>query len=94
MMNKAVNVKKKEIVMANTLEVIVGTNCPQGGDAGHGGVTILRLTNLGGTAMKGIVIEDSYGDTQEIHMEFYGDHEAYSLLEALKFAVKELENKL
>ena len=28
---------------ANILTVRVGTNCPQGGDSGHGGKTVLSL---------------------------------------------------
>lgn len=35
----------------NILKVDVGTNCPCGGDTGHGGRTLLRFTNEGSTDM-------------------------------------------
>jgi hypothetical protein len=47
-----INIAEKVISGANILRVQTGTNCPQGGDSGHGGRTILRLRDAAGTAMQ------------------------------------------
>ena len=38
-----VSIKSKVITSANILQVSAGTNCPQGGDAGHGGRTYFKI---------------------------------------------------
>src|SRR5207245_528611 len=41
-------VSTQAFVSCNELRVTVGTNCPQGGDSGHGGRTVLILENPNG----------------------------------------------
>lgn len=102
-MRTNLDVKTKEYYGANLLEVSVGSNCPRGGDAGHGGRTYLRLTDNGGTAWE-IRIEggffqrrdDSegeiiYEDPNSIKIVLGGDSEADTFLNCLKFAVRKLE---
>jgi hypothetical protein len=49
----------KTFTSMNILTVAAGTNTPQGGDAGHGGVIVFELSNEGGTSWSLIVEEDS-----------------------------------
>lgn len=78
------------ITSANILEVEVGTNCPQGGDTGHGGRTYFRLTDLGGTDMVPYP-ELTDGLNNSISIEFGGDCELYTFIQALEFALKILK---
>ena len=55
----SVETLSKTFTSMNVLTVAAGTNTPQGGDAGHGGLTILELTDEGGTSWSLIVEEDS-----------------------------------
>ena len=41
-----------EFNRGNILRMTVGTNCPRGGDAGHGGRTVIMLNDAGGTEMR------------------------------------------
>ena len=79
---------------ANLLSVEVGTNCPQGGDSGHGGRTILRLRDDGGTAWSARVDESTFESPREIEIVLGGDCEAYTFLQALEFAVKSLRKRI
>ena len=110
---KSVEVLSKTFTCVNVLTVAAGTNTPQGGDAGHGGVTVFELSNEGGTSWSLIVEEDSgrksifrsfiiareQSDKNEtlihglkrIRLELYGDSEAATFIEALKFALKVFE---
>jgi hypothetical protein len=56
---KSVEVLSKTFTCMNVLTVVAGTNTPQGGDAGHGGVTVFELSNEGDTSWSLIVEEDS-----------------------------------
>lgn len=71
---------------AAILTVRVETNCPQGGDAGHGGKTRLTLIDAGGFAFA--------GDAHEITVEVLGDSEAEVLADALAWAGVELRRQL
>ena len=52
-MNKKERVitKRKCITSANILYVEAGTNCPQGGDGGHGGMTYFMLEDDAGQGL-------------------------------------------
>lgn len=86
----------KTFTHMNILTVKVGTNTPQGGDAGHGGKTVFELTDEGGTAWKVEVLDESGRarsypyNFKRIRLELYGDAEAETFLKALDFAVKVL----
>ena len=91
-----VKIKTIEISSANILRVSVGTNCPKGGDSGHGGRTYFKLDNVAGTTMVVKVnskeMDLSNNGTLEIILS--GDTECATFLESLKFAVNALENQL
>ncbi len=76
----------KEIHNANILKVHVGTNCPHGGDRGHGGRTLFRLTDLGSTSMQCRVNGGPLVDASEVEIVLGGDAEHATFIEALEFA--------
>jgi len=81
-------IQSKLLTAENILSVSAGTNCPQGGDSGHGGRTILSLFDEGGTDMRvrvdgGAMIED----VRSVELLFGGDSECCSLMDALEFAL-------
>lgn len=83
----------KEIINANILKVHVGTNCPQGGDAGHGGRTLFKLTDRGGTSMRCRVNGGQSVEASEIEIILRGDAECESFTRALAFALNTLHSK-
>ncbi len=87
---------KAKNVNHGVCEVNVGveTNCPKGGDAGHGGFTVIEFTDEGGTNMDAVVEKDSYGYVKNIRLVFKGDIELNLLLESLDFVSKELKRQL
>ena len=90
-MKKEMEFREKEICMANILTVYVGTNFPQGGDAGHGGRTMLRFDSHGGSTDMRVIVDGhvSY-PAGEVIIDFLGDSEGVSLLRALLFAASAL----
>ena len=80
----------KEITSANLLKVQVGTNCPQGGDAGHGGRTVLRLIDFGGTNMRCCIGGHDLVDTTKVEIVLLGDSEHETFISALDFALSVL----
>ena len=73
---------------ANILRVAAGTNCPQGGEAGHGGKTIFRLSDEGATCMFVWINGEAYpADVHSVAIELGGDTECATFIEALKFAL-------
>jgi hypothetical protein len=85
----------KEIASANILRVEAGTNCPQGGDAGHGGRTYFSLRDLGGTAWQ-VRVRSSDGQTRvieqpvSIEIVLAGDTEHETFTAGLEFALEAL----
>ena len=84
----------KAIESSNIIRVEVGTNCPKGGDSGHGGETILRLINEAGTDMSVSVNGSPLHEIDSVQLRFGGDTECETLLEALEFAVTVLRAQL
>lgn len=82
---------EREIIDANILSVEAGTNGYQGGDTGHGGRTYIRISDEGGTGISAKVLKDRYGDTSGIEISLGGDAELSTMIEALKFITKVLE---
>jgi hypothetical protein len=86
------------------LDVTVGTNCPQGGDAGHGGRTVFRLDYDDCLWSKVRVCTDKpcpYGTwsdwiepAQGIEIVFMGDAEADVFLTALEYAAAMLRAQM
>ena len=88
-----VDLKSKTITSANILEVKCGTNTPCGGDTGHGGKTIFRLIDHGGTDWCLKILDHQrkiidVNGPESITIEFGGDCEADTFIEALEYAIK------
>jgi hypothetical protein len=88
-----VDVYELEIPSGNLMGVEVGTNCPQGGDSGHGGRTVLRLLDLGGTAMAARINKGSLVDAERVEIILGGDCERETLMEALEFVLAVLRKE-
>lgn len=82
---------ERDIIDANILSVEAGTNGYQGGDTGHGSRTYIRISDEGGTDICAKVLKDRYGDTTGIEIALGGDAELSTMIEALKFITKVLE---
>ena len=79
---------------ANILTVTVGSNCPQGGDSGHGGRTLFRLFDEAATAWS-VKIDDTVIDQpQSIEIVLGGDTEAETFANCLEFAAKVLRGQI
>jgi hypothetical protein len=83
------NTREKDIVGANILKVVVGTNGYKGGDSGHGSRTHFELRDVGGTDMTASV--GAHGSS--IRIELGGDSELKTFIEALEFAVTTLKDQ-
>lgn len=91
-----VKVYRREFQRMNCLIAEVGSNCPRGGDAGHGGRTVLRFRDAGGTVFSARVDAASGGmrafdEVSEVELVFKGDGEHDTVVEALKFMLAVLE---
>jgi hypothetical protein len=75
------------------LGVTVGTSCPQGGDSGHGGRTLLRLRDLGGTDLRARVEQDDQGRAC-VELILGGDSECATFVQALEFALSVLRAQM
>jgi hypothetical protein len=73
---------------ANILAVTVETNCPRGGDSGHGGRTTLELRDEGSTDIRVHTIPDG------VRIEFGGDSECGTLIECLRWAADALDRQV
>jgi len=92
-----VKIETEEFVDACILFVQVGTNCPKGGDSGHGGRTVFELSDSASFAwwieIEGgsEVAEDDertvvLDQPRRVRLVVEGDAEAHNLLKALEFA--------
>jgi len=75
----------------NILKVDVGTNCPCGGDTGHGGRTLLRFTDEGSTDMRIRIDGGAQVEAQSVELVFGGDAECQTLIQSLEFALDALK---
>ena len=75
----------------NILEAEAGTNGLQGGDTGHGCRTYIRLQDAGSTDMTVHTYRDKYG-SEGVEIILGGDTELQTIVGALKFIAKTLEN--
>jgi len=79
---------------ANILSVTVGTNCPAGGDTGHGGRTIFRINNEAGTDLRISIDGGSFQDVNSFEIVLGGDTECATFIDALEFALKTLKTQI
>ncbi|MDZ4252846.1 MAG: hypothetical protein U1A72_09790 [Sulfuritalea sp.] len=80
---------RKEFFNANCLVAEAGSNCPKGGDAGHGGRTVVTFEDMGGTAMDVIVTNEHGIETSaqasKVTLIFSGDAEHDTAIRGLEF---------
>lgn len=82
------------------LTVEADTNCPQGGDSGHGGVTRISLINDGCNPLDVTLSYDreerrvALGEADRVDIEVRGDREAEVLADALAWASVSLRRQL
>ena len=81
----------REIYSANVLSVEAGTNGYQGGDSGHGSRTYFRITDCGSTDIR--VKAHGYDGDEGLEVILGGDCELETIIRALKFITKVLEDQ-
>ena len=81
----------REIHSANVLSVEAGTNGYQGGDSGHGSRTYFRITDCGSTDIR-VKAHGVDGD-EGLEVTLGGDCELETIIRALKFITKVLEDQ-
>jgi len=76
------------------MSVLAGTNCPKGGDAGHGGVTVLLIKDLGSVCM------ELHADGKEVasqpttvRLVLRGDAECSTFIEGMSMAIRFLKDQ-
>ena len=75
----------------NVLAVDAGTNCPRGGDSGHGGRTLIRFTNEVSTDMRVCIDGELQQEVSSVELVFGGDTECQTVIQALEFALGALK---
>ena len=83
----------REVYSCNVLEVEAGTTGFMGGDTGHGGRTYFAIKDAGGTDMEIHTMRDRYGDAEGFEVILGGDCELETMIRALKFITKVLEEE-
>ena len=84
----------REVTGANMLEVEAGTNGFKGGNAEHGSRTYIRIRDLGGTDMFVKTSRRPFSNnTESAEFILGGDCELETIIRALKFVVKVLEDE-
>lgn len=84
---------EREVVSCNILDVEAGTTGYKGGDTGHGGRTYFRISDEACTDMGVNVLRDRYGGTSGFEVFLGGDCELETMIRALKFITKVLEDE-
>ena len=92
-MRQKIAIFKKEIVSACIVEVAAGTNCPQGGDTGHGGRTFFQMADKASTDMRMAIDGGPYVDISSFTLVFGGDLECEVFIEAMEFAIDTYRGK-
>jgi hypothetical protein len=82
----------RDVVSCNILEVEAGTTGYKGGDTGHGGRAYFRIEDAGGTDMTVNSYVNKFG-CSEFEVTLGGDCELETMIRALKFITKVLEQE-
>lgn len=84
----------REVISSNAIEVEAGTNGFKGGNAEHGSRTYFRIGDLGGTDMFVKTSRRPFSNnTESAEFILGGDCELETIIRALKFVVKVLEEE-
>lgn len=83
----------RDVVSCNILEVEAGTTGYCGGDTGHGGRTYFSIKDAACTDMDVRVMRDRFGDCTGFEVCLGGDCELETMIRALKFITKVLEEE-
>ncbi len=83
----------RDVISANILEVEAGTNGYHGGDTGHGSRTYFRIENAGGTDIDVRPINPTCFGCDGFEVALGGDCELETMIRALKFITKVLEDE-
>ena len=83
----------RDVVSCNILEVEAGTTGYRGGDTGHGGRTYFSIKDAACTDMDVRVMRDRFGDCTGFEVCLGGDCELETMIRALKFITKVLEDE-
>ena len=81
----------RDVISANILEVEAGTTGYMGGDSGHGGRTYFRIQDSASTDMEIRTFVDKHG-CNGFEVFLGGDCELETMIRALKFITKALED--
>lgn len=81
----------RDVYSANVLEVEAGTTGYKGGDTGHGGRTYFRIEDMGGTDIAVRPLGEY--DDEGFEVVLGGDCELETVIRALKFITKVLEDE-
>ena len=81
----------REVISCNILQVEAGTNGFQGGDSGHGSRTYFRITDCGSTDIH--VNTHGFDGDEGFEVFLGGDCELETIIRALKFITKVLEDE-
>src|ERR1700682_4250405 len=75
----------------NIITVHTGTNCPAGGDSGHGGRTIFGITNDASSDLRVGVNGESPAEVNAVEIVLGGDTECETFIQALEHALNVLK---
>jgi hypothetical protein len=75
----------------NCISTHVGTNCPAGGDSGHGGRTILGIKNDASTDLRVGINGQAPTEAESVEIVLGGDAECETFIQLLEYAVQVLK---
>jgi hypothetical protein len=75
----------------NIITVHAGTNCPAGGDSGHGGRTIFGITNNASSDLRVGVNGEPPTEVNAVEIVLGGDTECETFIQALEHALNVLK---
>lgn len=83
----------RDVVSCNILSTEAGTTGYMGGDSGHGGRTYFSIKDEACTDMDVRITRDRYGHCDGFEVYLGGDTELETMIKALKFITKVLEEE-
>ncbi len=83
----------RDIKGSNLVQIEAGTSGFKGGDTDMGGRTYFRIENKGATDISVFTRNDRWGSTEELEVFLGGDSELVTIIQALKFIVRVLEEQ-